>query len=278
MNGWLIYDDEGYARNRWFVGRMLDSAVQNGLSLEFVPAKALTVGVRQGRAYASLYGREGDLPSYAICRTIDPMLSLMLEKVGVRVFNSAETSRICNDKALTYAFFSGEDIPMPDTDFWRRTRFDRGRLPAVFKSPDGHGGKEVFLVENPDDMQNAAKCVGNKDFLLQKIVRKGEDVRVYLLDGEILAAVRRTSETDFRSNFSLGGNVGLVKPCDAMRATVDAVYRKLHPFFVGVDFIFDDSGSPLLNEIEDVVGTRMLYKLTDVDVCDLDMKKLKKAL
>jgi len=36
------------------------------------------------------------------------------------------------------------------------------------------------------------------------------------------------------------------------------------PDFVGIDFIFSD-GKPYLNEIEDVVGTRMLYKLTDLD-------------
>lgn len=279
MNGWLIYDDAGYARNQWFIKRMLDAASDRGLSLAFVRAEELTAGVRQGRAFVARAGRE-EFPSYAICRTIDPKLSDVLEKVGTRVFNSAEVSRVCNDKALTYETFSCEGVPMPTTVFYRASRFEESGVgyPAVFKSPDGHGGSEVFLVENKKEVLTAIQKTQSKEFLLQKVVQKGVDVRVYLLNGEIVAAVKRTSKTDFRSNYSLGGSVELTEPCEVMRSVCDAVYRKLHPFFVGVDFIFDENGDPLLNEIEDVVGTRMLYRLTDKDVAGIYMDELKKAL
>ena len=90
-------------------------------------------------------------------------------------------------------------------------------------------------------------------------------MRVYLLDGRVLAAVERTSETDFRSNFSLGGKVRLFAPDESMLKVVEEVKSSLDPLFVGVDFTFR-KGEPLLNEIEDVVGTRMLYKLTDLPV------------
>ena len=36
---------------------------------------------------------------------------------------------------------------------------------------------------------------------------------------------------------------------------------------VGIDFIYDE-GRPVFNEIEDVVGARMLYSLTDIDIAD----------
>ncbi|MBR4483682.1 MAG: hypothetical protein IKO97_00630, partial [Erysipelotrichaceae bacterium] len=74
----------------------------------------------------------------------------------------------------------------------------------------------------------------------------------------------RSSDSDFRANFKLGGNAEIVDvPADVERM-VKTIVPELMPDFVGIDFIFSD-GKPYLNEIEDVVGTRMLYKLTDLD-------------
>ena len=39
------------------------------------------------------------------------------------------------------------------------------------------------------------------------------------------------------------------------------------PDFVGVDLLLTDRG-PVFNEVEDVVGTRMLYSCTDIDAAD----------
>ena len=35
---------------------------------------------------------------------------------------------------------------------------------------------------------------------------------------------------------------------------------------VGIDFILDDNGNLVFNEIEDVVGARMLYQCSDIDI------------
>jgi glutathione synthase/RimK-type ligase-like ATP-grasp enzyme len=43
------------------------------------------------------------------------------------------------------------------------------------------------------------------------------------------------------------------------------------PDFIGVDFVFGD-GNVYLNEIEDVVGTRMLYSLTELDPARMYME------
>ena len=37
--------------------------------------------------------------------------------------------------------------------------------------------------------------------------------------------------------------------------------------YAGIDFMFS-GGKPVFNEIEDVVGARMLYSLTDIDIAD----------
>ena len=45
----------------------------------------------------------------------DKYLSLILEKSGVRLFNSHRAIRICDDKAETHLALSGRNIPMPTT-------------------------------------------------------------------------------------------------------------------------------------------------------------------
>ena len=89
-----------------------------------------------------------------------------------------------------------------------------------------------------------------------------------MLGGEVLAAAKRSSLSDFRSNFSLGGKAEIVHVPKEVKDVLGKVYSALGCDFVGVDFIRHD-GKWILNEIEDVVGTRMLYSLTDIDAAKI---------
>ena len=265
MYGLLIYDQKGIERNAWFIKQLLSYAEEIGEELQLAEAEKLYPGVRGGRPYIAFPG--GRKPDYAIVRTIFPLLSDVLESIGVRVFNGARVSRIANDKRLTCALAASLGIPTPDTVFLNRYAFDPGAFtyPLILKSTDGHGGTEVFYVENPKSAADAVESLKTSDFLLQKVVDKGRDVRVYLLNGKILAAVERTSNVDFRSNFSLGGACRLCEVSEEMKIAVDKIRKALDPLYIAVDFIFD-RGAPLLNEIEDAAGARMLYRLTDLPV------------
>ena len=97
------------------------------------------------------------------------------------------------------------------------------------------------------------------------------------MPGKILAAVLRRSETDFRSNFSLGGEVSLVDPPAEICEMVETLQTKFAFDFVGVDFIRDE-GKWILNEIEDVVGSRMLYKTANLDVAELYLQHVAKEM
>ena len=44
--------------------------------------------------------------------------------------------------------------------------------------------------------------------------------------------------------------------------------------YVGIDFILDDNNKFIFNEIEDVVGSRMLYQVSDIDIVDLYLNKI----
>jgi len=90
---------------------------------------------------------------------------------------------------------------------------------------------------------------------------------VYVLAGEVALSVLRRSEKDFRSNFSLGGTASIVECTPYQKDIINKLYNSLSFDFVGIDFIFND-GEWILNEIEDVVGTRMIYNYTSIDIVD----------
>ncbi|MBQ9130427.1 MAG: ATP-grasp domain-containing protein [Clostridia bacterium] len=280
MKGWLIYDDQGANRNRWFASALCESAVKYGLNLDLVLVKDLQFGVCEGKKAVKLCGKTAVLPDFVICRTIFPILSEFFEELGVPVFNNAEVSRVCNDKRRTHLVFSDMGIGMADTLFFEKHTFSSLALeyPAVLKSNDGHGGKQVFWVNNEKEAEMRLQDGLEKSFLAQKPVTPGRDVRVYLLDNEVIFAALRSCETDFRSNFSLGGKISRYTPSAEMLSVIDRVQDRLSPFYVGIDFTFDEEGRPLLNEIEDVVGARMLYELTDLSLHDLYLDRLSQKL
>ena len=257
MNGWLIYDSTGAKRNEWFIARLLEQANSAGLGLE--------LRIANERLFT------GNLPDFAIVRTIAPTLSRRLQDMGVRVYNNAETSEIANDKHKTYLLCKGLSLPVLETT----DGSDLG-YPCVLKSVDGHGGAEVFWLENEMQKKAAVAGLNGRAYILQKPCPvKGKDVRVYAVGRKCVAAVCRTSTTDFRSNFSLGGSVAFTQADEIQKNIVQTLHDRLQFDFVGVDFLPDGAGGWVVNEIEDCAGARMLYQTSNVDITALMIEQIK---
>ena len=149
--------------------------------------------------------------------------------------------------------------------------------PAVVKSCTGHGGTEVFLIRdehawnewNMRQMRTEQWNTGlKKQYVIQQAASDtGRDVRVYVVGNRITAAVLRTSKTDFRSNYCLGGSVELYHLTQAERRLAERVMAGFSIGMAGIDFIFHH-GEMVFNEIEDMAGARGLYSLTDYDIVD----------
>ena len=77
----------------------------------------------------------------------------------------------------------------------------------------------------------------------------------------------RVSEKDFRSNFCLGGKAMEYELSPWEKNEVQKVIDQFNISYAGLDFIFDN-GKIIFNEMEDVVGARMLYTYTDIDIVD----------
>ena len=262
MKGWLVYDALGAQRNEWYISRLQAEAEKYGLAL-------LLKIVEKGDLTALF---EGDLPDFAIVRTICPKINARLEALGVRTFNNAKTAELACDKYKTYLACKAWNIPVLPT--WRAG--ERTEFPCVMKRTDGHGGTEVFWIKNQAELEKYAQTGG--EYIYQKPNKiLGKDMRVYTVGGEIVGAVLRSSSDSFKSNFSLGGSVQSAEVDKEQKAIVAKLYKELAFDYVGIDFLPTEEGW-VLNEIEDSAGARMLYQCTDVDIAALFIRHVYKQL
>lgn len=283
MRIWLIYREEDIRKNSWYIGKYLSLSSKYNLRISLVLTKELTLLSSEQGNTVLLHGERTDLPSLAIVRTIDPRLSRHLELAGITVVNSSHVSEVCNDKARTYQEIASLKIPMVPSFFCRHECLpefiDNITSNTVVKTVDGHGGQEVFLLSPKDcDLRLELKQIKAKttsDFVIQPLLgSKHQDLRVYVLGKQILAAVLRTSRDGFKANYSLGGSVTEYFLSEEEIKKVKQIIDHFNFDLVGIDFILDDDNTLIFNEIEDVVGARMLYECTKIDIVDCYLRHL----
>ena len=245
---WILYDKGDLEVNRFFADRLRQCGEAAGLECSIVTTEEMDPEYT---------------PDIIISRTRDHEATSLLEDYGSTVYNRSSVSRVCNDKSLTYSF--ARNLGIPFLPYSLDLRELPPGPPWVVKSCIGHGGSEVFQADSGDDVRRLfSDLQGRKPLVQQMASVRGRDMRIYVLGGRIIASVLRSSDTDFRANFKLGGKAEIVEPPEEAVDIVRRILPELMPDFIGVDFVFGRDGV-YLNELEDVVGTRMLYSLTDLD-------------
>nr|WP_246238091.1 hypothetical protein [Alkalicoccus luteus] len=139
--------------------------------------------------------------------------------------------------------------------------------PLILKDPLGRGGTGVDWVARPQQLG----AMSTDDELLMQPVggQRGRDVRVYIVGGDIVAAVVRESETNFKANISGGASASLYRLSEADKTLIQKVTLAMPIDFAGIDFLIADDGSLLFNEMEDAVGCRSLYDQSAIDIADV---------
>ncbi|MBE6883651.1 MAG: ATP-grasp domain-containing protein [Ruminococcaceae bacterium] len=271
---WLIYSIPEAKRNERNILFYCEESAKVGINLDVLYREYIKIGTNRGKLTIQYNGEERLLPDFVICRTLDSLLTRQLEMMGVPVFNNSFVAEITGDKARTYQYLSGKNIPMPATNFVRSWEeppiLAEEMFPIVAKPCCGRGGYAVELIKEQARLTTYAgeRKAAAEDYVLQQPSgMPGRDLRVYVIGREPIAAMLRISSgQDIRANFCLGGEAKRYELSGEERALVDRITAQFDFGLVGVDFLFDSDGSMMLNEIEDVVGARMIYTYTDINL------------
>ena len=111
----------------------------------------------------------------------DTRLAKAMEDMGVRVFNTAASVALCDDKSETHRVLSSHGIPMPRTllapmaytevtdaaeSFLCAAEQTLG-YPLVVKECFGSLGEQVYLAKTPKELRDRAYRMAHRPFLLR---------------------------------------------------------------------------------------------------------------
>ena len=249
-SGLIVYSEKDAEKNTWFIQRCIEKLAGNGIALTYCEENVVFSILKKHRV------------DFVVYRSRNYQTVKKLESMGIRCFNSSLVNRLANNKYLSYQFFISQNIPCLKTHL----SYDRLEYPFVMKSVNGHGGQEVFLINSEDDIKR--NQLAGKSYVFQKFYKNEGDLRVYMLGRKVIGAVLRSNSNDFRSNFSLGGEIEAYEPDKVVVELATKVATLLDADYIGVDFM-KINGQWIVNEIEDPVGARMLYKACNIDVVSL---------
>lgn len=213
----------------------------------------------------------------------DVFLGRALERLGCRLFNSADAIEYCDNKALTFEKLEGV-CPVPKTlkipmtfnnigytslDFEK----DLGEIlgyPYVIKECLGSYGGQVYLAGDSTRAGEILKSIEGKDCIAQQYISEssGHDIRAYVVGDRVVAAMERYNENDFRSNISNGGKAVASIVTPEQEAVAVSAVKKLGLDFAGVDLLIAKGGAPLLCEVNSNAQFKGLFEATGIDITD----------
>jgi RimK family alpha-L-glutamate ligase len=209
-----------------------------------------------------------------------------LEKIGIFCINFRDSIEVCSDKYLTSLKLADAAIPTPKTKLIYSNDDDVDTLlkdfdrpfPVIVKTLSGSKGVGVIFIESKralvSTLQLIWKINPEEELLIQEYIETDYDVRCIVLGGQIQATMRRdVIPGDFRSNYSLGGKVKLIKQteeeiyiCKESAKAVDGTWVAVDYIPAGKNktpFVIEVNSSPGTEGIEAASGKNIISELLD---------------
>jgi RimK family alpha-L-glutamate ligase len=234
---------------------------------EELKVSGVQVTVAKNFALANIENGEVIAPHYDFCVFLDKdkAAARLLERSGLRLFNSAQSIEVCDDKMLTHIALTGCGIDMPDciyaplcyysgqlpdSDFLKKVE-DKLTFPLVAKSCYGSLGEGVSLIKDAAKLYDYEKNNMLVPHFYQKFIDcgAGEDIRVIVIGGKYVCGMKRHNDNDFRSNIEQGGRGEKFNADEQLINLCEKVATKLNLDYCGIDILTDKSGQRYVCEV-----------------------------
>lgn len=196
----------------------------------------------------------------------------------MKVFSAVESQALIRsrDKLRSMQILSRAGMGLPKTIFMDYSRNTEGVVeavggaPVVIKLLEGTQGLGVVLAENKKAAQSVIEAFhGLKArIIIQEFIReaKGADLRAFVVDGEVVGAMRRQArDGEFRSNLHRGGQATVIKLNRQEKHAAITAAKKLGLAVAGVDMLPSNRG-PLIIEVNSSPGLEGIEGATKVDI------------
>ena len=240
MNGLLVYSKEDLKKNSDYITWFVNEAQKRNMAIRVTADQQIeSHGIDKNEAI-----------DFVVNRSRSYEISLLFELNDIKVFNNSQITLIGNNKLAAYAYAKEKGYNFP------KILLDYSSEKQILVKPnDGHGGEGIHLVRNTDLLSSTEKL---KQEYISDIIG---DIRFYIINNNIINAVMRSSDNKIVSNFSQGGSFRVYDYSKKEELFIKKFMQGMTFDYVGLDFFLTKEGDLIFNEVEDVVGSRMLSVL-----------------
>lgn len=198
------------------------------------------------------------------------------ESQGVFSTLHAEPLLKARDKLSCLQILGAQGIPVPKTVYVSNSYTmpflldQMSPYPIIIKLVSGTQGMGVILAENKSNAESILEAfyATKEKVILQKFISeaKGADIRAFVVDGEIVGAMKRQAKPgDFRSNLHRGGTSEIIKLSSQEEETALKSVEILGLKIAGVDMLKTHNG-PVVLEVNASPGLEGIEGTTGVDI------------
>ena len=303
--GWLIVneylDTEKFLEIRKL---FLSGAMKKNVKLTVYTNADFAVDL-SGAVVKSRAFDEGE-PEFIIFYDKDITLAAALEKMGYRLYNSADAIDVCDSKVKTATRiseynlnckddeakilmpktykvpFTYENIGIKDSysfdflDYVEKDLCEAGEgalsdaYPMIIKESNSSFGMGVHLAGSREEAVKLICEYGNKECIIQEYLSysSGRDYRLQMVSDKCVCAMMRSNENDFRANITNGGKMSEYKPTDEDLSLARNVMKCLKLDFAGIDIMHDKSGRAVFLEANSNAHFKNIYDLTGINAAE----------
>lgn len=204
---------------------------------------------------------------------------------GVPVVNPPAAIEAAVDKYRTLSRLQDAGLPVPRTIVCQTLdeameAFTELGEDVVIKPIFGGEGRGISRLTDRDLAMHAFKLLVQLKaviYLQQFIPHHGHDIRVLVIDDQLLA-IRRCSESDWRTNIGRGGRAEPVQLDPVLGELARRAMASVGALVAGVDILPGQDGRHYLLEVNGVPGWKGLAGALDVDVASLVLDLLAKQV
>jgi ribosomal protein S6--L-glutamate ligase len=196
----------------------------------------------------------------------------------MKVFTAVESQALIRsrDKLRSLQILSRAGLGLPKTIFMDYSREVEGVIEAVGGAPviikllEGTQGLGVVLAEEKKTAKSVIEAFHgiHARIIVQEFIKeaKGADIRAFVVNGEVVGAMRRQAkEGEFRSNLHRGGTAKVVKLDTHEKHAAIMAAKKMGLGVAGVDMLPSNRG-PLILEVNSSPGLEGIEAATKIDI------------
>jgi RimK family alpha-L-glutamate ligase len=265
------------AGDGWHVRDLKRAAAALGHRAEAIDFRRVTAGVEI--AADSLDGFDGVLVRTMPPGSLEQVIFRMdvlhrLEARGVAVVNPPKSVEICVDKYLATANLAAAGLPVPATIVCQHAEaaleaFAQLGGDVIVKPLFGSEGRGMLRVSDMDMAWRTFRTLERLQtvlYLQKTIAHPGWDLRVFVMGGKVLAAMRRYANGGWRTNVAQGGRAECVRVTEAEEKLAVRAAAAVRAAVAGVDLLPGPAGEMYVLEVNAVPGWRALAPVAGIDV------------